>query len=145
MGYYSDIIFQGFVGEFGKPVLMGGRYNKLGNEFGAELPAIGFACEVESLIKAATSDIVSERMPADIKIEYSSGYITESISISNELRERNYTVLSYPISKKQLNVQKSIYQINIAKENTFIYRNVSTSFSSIQELLKLMNSAKGVK
>ena len=35
MGYYSDVIFQGFVGKFGKPVLMGGRYNQLGNEFGA--------------------------------------------------------------------------------------------------------------
>ena len=49
MGYYSDVIFQGFVEKFGKPVLMGGRYNQLGNEFGASLPAIGFACEVESL------------------------------------------------------------------------------------------------
>ena len=29
MGYYSDIIFQGFVEKFGKPVLMGGRYNEL--------------------------------------------------------------------------------------------------------------------
>lgn len=145
MGYYSDIIFQGFVGKFGKPVLMGGRYNELGNKFGAELPAIGFACEVESLIKAGTGDVVSQRMPTDIKIEYDAGYLIEGISIANELRERNYTVLSYPASKKQLNVQKSIYQINVTKENTFVYRNESTSFSSIHELLRLMNRAKGVK
>ena len=145
MGYYSDIIFQGFVGKFGKPVLMGGRYNDLGNEFGAELPAIGFACEVESLIKAATSDVVTQRVPIDIKIQYEEPYLREAISVANELRERNYTVLSYPVAEKQSNVQTSIYKIKVAEEMTFIYRNESTSFSSIQELLKLMNGAKGVR
>ena len=145
MGYYSDIIFQGFVEKFGKPVLMGGRYNELGNEFGAELPAIGFACEVESLIKAATSDAVSQRVPIDIKIQYDEAHLGEAIGVANELRERNYTVLSYPVAKTQSNVQTSIYQIKVAKEKTFIYRNESTPFSSIQELLKLMNRAKGVR
>ncbi|MFC5604542.1 ATP phosphoribosyltransferase regulatory subunit [Sporosarcina koreensis] len=52
MDYYSGILFQGYVGHFGKPVLMGGRYDRLGHEFGADLPAIGFACEIESLVKA---------------------------------------------------------------------------------------------
>lgn len=145
MGYYSDIIFQGFVEKFGKPVLMGGRYNELGNEFGAELPAIGFACEVESLIKAATGDVVSQRVPIDIKIQYDEAHLGEAIVVANELRERNYTVLSYPVAKAQSNVQTSIYQIKVAKEKTFIYRNESTPFSSIQELLKLMNRAKGVR
>jgi ATP phosphoribosyltransferase regulatory subunit len=53
MDYYSGILFQGYVGYFGKPVLMGGRYDRLGYEFGADLPAIGFACEIESLLKAS--------------------------------------------------------------------------------------------
>ena len=53
MGYYSDVIFQGFVEKYGKPVLMGGRYDQLGNEFDATLPAIGFACEIESLVEAS--------------------------------------------------------------------------------------------
>ncbi|WP_262173629.1 ATP phosphoribosyltransferase regulatory subunit [Saccharococcus sp. Marseille-Q5394] len=53
MDYYSGILFQGYVGRFGKPVLMGGRYDQLGHEFGADLPAIGFACEIESLVKAS--------------------------------------------------------------------------------------------
>lgn len=145
MGYYSDIIFQGFVGKFGKPVLMGGRYNELGNEFGAELPAIGFACEVESLIKAANGDAVSKRVPIDIKIQYEEAYLAEAIGVANELRERNYTVLSYPVAEEQSNVQTSLYQIIVANEKTFIYRGESTPFSSIQELLKLMIGSKGVR
>ena len=59
MGYYSGVIFQGYVEKFGKPVLMGGRYDRLGDEFGAALPAIGFACEIESLVKATESREVS--------------------------------------------------------------------------------------
>ena len=32
----------------------------LGDEFGATLPAIGFACEIESLVKATESREVSQ-------------------------------------------------------------------------------------
>lgn len=144
MGYYSDVIFQGFVEKFGKPVLMGGRYNHLGNEFGAELPAIGFACEVESLIKASTTDIIPPSRPIDVKIVYEDERLEESISISNELRERNYTILSYPKQKEISNVQKSIYKIEIKmNEKIFIYRSEKVRFSSMNELLKLMDGAKG--
>ena len=144
MGYYSDVIFQGFVEKFGKPVLMGGRYNQLGNEFGADLPAIGFACEVESLVNALTSDTVSARTPIDFKILYDQENLEQSIEIANELRERNYTVLSYPLLKESSNVQTSIYQLTITPTvNTFTYRNEQTTFDSLNELLKLLNGAKG--
>lgn len=33
MDYYSDVIFQGYVENIGEPVVMGGRYNQLGNAF----------------------------------------------------------------------------------------------------------------
>lgn len=144
MGYYSDVIFQGFVEKFGKPVLMGGRYNQLGNEFGADLPAIGFACEVESLVTALTSDTVSARTPIDFKILYDDENLEQSIRIANELRERNYTVLSYPMLKASSNVQTSIYQLTLTPTvNTFTYRKEQTTFNSLNELLKLLNGAKG--
>jgi ATP phosphoribosyltransferase regulatory subunit len=144
MGYYSDVIFQGFVEKFGKPVLMGGRYNHLGNEFGADLPAIGFACEVESLVTALTTDTVSVRTPIDIKILYDDKNLKQSIQIANELRERNYTVLSYPVDKAFSNIQTSIYQISLTpNENMFTYRKEHTTFNSLNELLKLLNGAKG--
>ena len=145
MGYYSDVIFQGFVGKFGKPVLMGGRYDQLGNEFGAMLPAVGFACEVESLIQASTSTAETKKRPIDIKITYDKDQLEASIILANELRERNYSVLSYPQAKKQASLQNSIYQIKLNEEKTFIYRDVVHSFSSINELLKLLNGAKGAR
>lgn len=50
MTYYSDIIFQGFIKGVGKPVLMGGRYDTLTEQFGMEIPAIGFACDIDLIL-----------------------------------------------------------------------------------------------
>ncbi|WJY27886.1 ATP phosphoribosyltransferase regulatory subunit [Sporosarcina trichiuri] len=50
MDYYSGIQFQGFSSSYGKPVLMGGRYDNVSRKFGADLPAVGFACFVDALI-----------------------------------------------------------------------------------------------
>src|SRR5690606_16705328 len=70
MGYYSGVIFQGYVENFGKPVLMGGRYDALSEEFGLKLPAIGFAYEIESLVKAASDKELTEKYPIDMKVIY---------------------------------------------------------------------------
>lgn len=144
MGYYSGVIFQGFVEKFGKPVLMGGRYDQLGNEFGATLPAIGFACEVESLIQASTSNVATTKTPIDIKIVYAEDQLATSIVLANELRERNYSVLSYVSTKEQADIQTSIYEITLNAEKIFSYRDVGHQFTTIQELLTLLNGSKGV-
>src|SRR5699024_9005611 len=52
MDYYSDMIFQGFIENIGKPIIMGGRYNTLAKQFGAEIPAIGFACDLDVLAES---------------------------------------------------------------------------------------------
>jgi len=144
MDYYSGVIFQGFVGKFGKPVLMGGRYDKLGNEFGSNLPAIGFACEVESLVEASDDDNQSRRYPIDIVITYDDNSLKNSIMIANELRERSYYVLTSPSQKSTTNQQQSNHQISIiAGEMTFHYKDAHVLFSTIAELLALITESKG--
>ncbi len=144
MGYYSDIIFQGFVEKFGKPVLMGGRYDELGTEFGARLPAIGFACEVESLVKASSGENVSPRIPIDVNIVYGEADLGESITIANELRERDYRVLSSASQKKDAGKPNSIYSITIENGvKTFQYKEKKQRFNDINDLLKLMIGSRG--
>ena len=143
MEYYSDVIFQGFVGKYGKPVLMGGRYDQLGNEFGTALPAIGFACEIDSLVEASAGQEVSLRIPIDVKILFDASCIGKSITIANELRERNYSVLSFPKEKEEAD-QQSIYCIRIEPElQTFQYKGTTNPFSGINELMNLIIRAKG--
>lgn len=40
--YYTGVIFRGFAGGTGEPVLSGGRYDRLIGRFGQETPAVGF-------------------------------------------------------------------------------------------------------
>ena len=47
--YYSGVIFRGYVEGFGDTVFSGGRYDNLLNEFNLDLPATGFAVNVDSL------------------------------------------------------------------------------------------------
>ena len=144
MGYYSGVIFQGYVEKFGKPVLMGGRYDGLGDEFGATLPAIGFACEIESLVKATESRDVTNRFPIDIKIIYSKCQLEQAIAIANELRERNYSVLSFPEHKEKADQQRSVYTIRLEQESKLLlYKKKTIPFSDLKEVLSLLVGVKG--
>ncbi|WP_186669683.1 ATP phosphoribosyltransferase regulatory subunit [Sporosarcina sp. BP05] len=139
MGYYSGVIFQGYVERFGKPVLMGGRYDELGNEFGARLPAIGFACEIESLVKATDSREVTSRLSIDVKITYADSQLEQAIAIANELRERNYSVLSFSTHKEQVDPRQSVYLIRLDKDgNSLLYKDKVTPFSDLKALLELL-------
>lgn len=144
MGYYSDMIFQGFIEDFGRPVLMGGRYNRLANEFGAELPAIGFACTIESLLEAIKTEQVIKRTPVDVNIVYDSKNVQRSIALAHELRERNYTVLSSKMKAPLATSREAIYQVKLTEnKKEFFFREKSYSFDSIQQLLKLIREIKG--
>lgn len=142
MDYYSGVIFQGFVGKYGKPVLMGGRYDELGHEFNANLPAIGFACEVESLLEASENDCLALENSIDVLISYDEQGLKEAIQISNELRAHEYSVLSS--SEKMTEVQQSTCQITIVQgKKTFRCKENQSVFQTEAELLALLNDAKG--
>ncbi|MCG7335685.1 ATP phosphoribosyltransferase regulatory subunit [Sporosarcina sp. ACRSM] len=144
MDYYSGVIFQGFVERFGKPVLMGGRYDRLGDEFGATLPAIGFACEIESLVKATESRDISSRSLIDVKIIYDPTQLAEAIAIANELRERNYSVVSLPARKEQEIRQESVCTIRLeAEKNALFYKEKTIYFKDLNELVDLLVGVKG--
>ena len=55
MGYYTGVMFRGYVGGAGAAILSGGRYNGLCAKFGRDLPAAGFGIDVESVAEAATA------------------------------------------------------------------------------------------
>ena len=134
MGYYSDIIFQGFVEKIGKPVLMGGRYDQLASEFGASIPAIGFACEVEALIQAISDQEITSA-PIDFTIIYEKELITDSIVVASRLREQEYKVLSLK-SGKAVELH-SLYTIHMKQDrHTIQGQGKIENFSDINELLK---------
>lgn len=50
LSYYSGIVFSGLVKELGAPVLSGGRYDHLADEFGKHIPAVGFAMGLKRIL-----------------------------------------------------------------------------------------------
>lgn len=50
--YYTGILFSGYTFGTGEPVVKGGRYDNLMENFGTPAPAIGFAIELDSLLNA---------------------------------------------------------------------------------------------
>lgn len=65
--YYTGVIFRGYVEEAGAPVLSGGRYDTLAEQFGRALPAIGFAVQID-LIADVLLKQQAFRLPAEVLV-----------------------------------------------------------------------------
>ncbi len=90
MDYYSDIIFQGFIHNVGKPVLMGGRYNNLTAHFGSSMPAIGFACDVDAIVASEHEDDLYVHT-IDIGILQTEETFKDSLSLATYLRDAGWS------------------------------------------------------
>jgi len=64
LGYYSGIIFQGYIEGIPKKVLSGGRYDKLLRKFGKNAGAVGFAVNLDMLEKqGAAGKMINIALP----------------------------------------------------------------------------------
>ena len=52
LSYYSGVVFSGLVKELGAPVFSGGRYDRLADDFGKHIPAVGFAIGLKRVLIA---------------------------------------------------------------------------------------------
>ena len=94
MDYYSDLIFQGFVEKVGKPILMGGRYDTLANQFDASIPAIGFAYDIDLLLAGIEKEYLPKRRLLDVIVLYEKAVERKSYELATFLREKNYSIIT---------------------------------------------------
>jgi ATP phosphoribosyltransferase regulatory subunit len=136
MDYYTDIIFQGFVENLGKPVLMGGRYNELAAQFGKDMPAVGFAYEVDFLLEAMQQhELTEERMrqPA-LKVFYAETERRAAFLGAEQLRKSGYAVVTERIDTE--NGRAGIYYT--AAQHFVRSANGKAVFHTDTELLQLL-------
>lgn len=136
MSYYSDITFQGYIENIGKPVLFGGRYNNLAEQFASPIPAIGFAYDVDTLLSARSNPLPVREQ---VVIRYDQQNVTVAIQLARRLRELDYrTILS------NTNVGTSgTYEITVTESGkTVMYQGDTQPFNSEEELLLLLQSLK---
>ena len=143
MDYYSDMIFQGFVGKVGKPILMGGRYNTLAHQFGSNLPAIGFACDVDFLIAGIESNTLPQMNPIDITILFDNRTDKEGLQLAKLLRDKQYNVLTYVDSTKASRIPNSRFTVKLNKDSKILIAGDETiPFKTHHEIIELLQQVR---
>ncbi len=85
--YYTGVILKGYLEGYGDEVLSGGRYNKLLESFGYDVPAVGFAVNVDAVAKVAMKKNPRTKKPADAVIYAASGYEQAAITLAETKRQ----------------------------------------------------------
>lgn len=143
MNYYTGIIFQGFVDRIGQPVLMGGRYDHLGEQLNKEMPAIGFAFEVDLLIHAILEQGLAKSLDpqVDAVIYYTDEKQQEALTAAFKIRNNGYRVLSFRNDSSNGNIlpAKTIIRFE-EKQNLFSNNRIEKPFSQTDELITLLQN-----
>jgi ATP phosphoribosyltransferase regulatory subunit len=88
--YYTGIVFEGNTSALGFPLLGGGRYDRLLEEFGASYPATGFAVRVDRVL--ASSAAGESGWAPDVAVTFGDGDRAEALRLARMLRDRNLSV-----------------------------------------------------
>ncbi len=91
--YYTGLIIKGYLQGHGDAVVSGGRYDKLISEFGYDVPAVGFAVNVNAVAKVIEKNGVLPGIPhADVVVFAEPGCEVAAIKAAQELREQGLIV-----------------------------------------------------
>lgn len=91
--YYTGIIIKGYLKGHGEEVISGGRYDRLISEFGYDIPAVGFAVNINAVAKVIEKNGVIPSMPKIDAVVYAEeGFEVAAIKTANELREQGLIV-----------------------------------------------------
>lgn len=91
--YYTGLIIKGYLKGHGEAVISGGRYDKLISDFGYDIPAIGFAVNVNAISKVIERNGILPSEPApDVIVYAEEGCEAAAIKQARELREQGFIV-----------------------------------------------------
>lgn len=121
--YYTGVVMKGYLQGYGAEVLSGGRYDKLISDFGYDIPATGFAVNID-----AVSKIIRKLHPeirpktADVLIYGEDGYEMDAVLYSKKLIADGYiteiAVADELESAYLYALEKGIKQLTVVGEKT---------------------------
>lgn len=87
--YYSDIVFSGYVEGLADAVLTGGRYDKLLDNFGFSLPAMGFGIDIDSLTSVVLDrENINPKNNVEALVHGEDGFEIKAIDYAISLRKK---------------------------------------------------------
>lgn len=91
--YYTGLIIKGYLQGHGEEVISGGRYDKLISEFGYDVPAVGFAVNVNSIAALIEKSGVLPAVPKpDVVVFAAEGCEVAALKRAQELRDEGLIV-----------------------------------------------------
>jgi len=91
--YYTGLIIKGYLEGCGEEVLSGGRYDRLISEFGYDVPAVGFAVNVDAVAKVIAKNSCNIAVPvADTIIFAQPGFEALAVIAAQEFRDKGEIV-----------------------------------------------------
>ena len=90
--YYTGVIIKGYLAGYGEEVLSGGRYDKLISEFGYDVPATGFAVNVNAISALIAKDNKKRTKPCDVIVFAGAGFEIKAIKLANKMRAKGKVV-----------------------------------------------------
>ncbi|MEK7846740.1 MAG: ATP phosphoribosyltransferase regulatory subunit [Nitrospinota bacterium] len=143
-GYYTGVVFEGFIKGVGTEICGGGRYDNLLEKYGAKIPATGFAVDINKVI-----DVIEKTPPRPPLVKGGVGgfavdYIVIDFrddkrmaqEISHRLREKGYKVARDIIKRglpdslkfaKEMNIENAIIMgTGDIKEGEAVIKEIAT-------------------
>ncbi len=90
--YYTGVIIKGYLEGYGEEVLSGGRYDKLIADFGYDVPATGFAVNVDAVTKVELRHNPVKASPVDIIVFARDGFEMEALAKADAFRKEGKKV-----------------------------------------------------
>lgn len=85
--YYTGVIIKGYLEGYGEEVLSGGRYDKLIADFGYDVPATGFAVNVDAVTQVELKHKPVKAAPVEVIVFAEKGFEMEALARADELRK----------------------------------------------------------
>lgn len=119
LSYYSGVVFTGLTKVIGSPVLSGGRYDNLADDFGKHIPAVGFAIGLKRILIALERQ--GDLLPVsavDAVLVAEPGCEAEAYRVREELQKRGKRVNLFAGSPEQAKTLKKegVALFSITKE-----------------------------
>lgn len=121
MDYYTGTVIKGYIEGCGDAVLSGGRYDKLLSEFGCDLPAAGFAVNVDAVARTEMKKVSFAPVPVDVIVFGENGYEVKAAVHSRQLISDGLTAETAVFDNidqvREYAAQKGIKRIDIVSDN----------------------------
>lgn len=125
--YYTGMILRGYLSGYGEEILSGGRYDKLLSEFGYDVPATGFAVNIDAVVKVLSKQQTASPagLPvSNVLIWAAAGCEADAIEAATNLRKKGL-IVEHSLSETLAEAQQyaaahgidSVLPIEVSKAN----------------------------